>query len=168
MGPDEHFQACLDVARSRRDPWSAGVAAAADYRFAAEQLVGHRRDLRGHRKRVRGALRELSHRCKSLDSALRAQQGAEVRRSAGQLCLGLLTILIILMGWGDCMLVRRFIEGFQIIGKLEDSHVWLPEDAEPPESFDSLLLERTSLLPACSRRHEPEDEAFLWDSLQEG
>ncbi len=65
------------------------------------------------------------------------------------------------------MLVRRFIEGFQIIGKLEDSHVWLLEDAEPPESFDTLLRERTSLMQACGRRHDPEDEAFLWDSLQE-
>ena len=95
MGQDEHFMACLEMARTRADPWSAGVAADADYRFAAEQLVTHRHDLRAHRKRVRGALRELSKRCKPLDSALRARQGPEVQRAAGRTCLGLLNIPVI-------------------------------------------------------------------------
>ncbi len=86
------------MARTGADAWSAGVAADADYRLAAEQLVTHRHDLRAHRKRVRGALRELSNRCKPLDSALRARQGPEVQRAAGRTCPGLLHIPVI--RWG--------------------------------------------------------------------
>ncbi len=51
------------------------------------------------------------------------------------------------------------------MGRLKDSHIWLPEGAGLPESNGDLRRVRPSLMRACAKRHDKEDEAFLWESL---
>ena len=67
------------------------------------------------------------------------------------------------MGWRDWKLMTRFLVGFQVVGVLEDSHIWSPVDVIQPESDGALLQEREALMTEMLRRQPNKDTTFLWD-----
>ena len=60
-----------------------------------------RESIHAHRERTGGALVELGHCGGGLDRALGHQQNLDIQRAAGDLCLGFITVLVILQGWRD-------------------------------------------------------------------
>jgi hypothetical protein len=96
-------------------------------------------------------LSEVAKRCKGLDEELRKHQSPAVKRAAGKINVGLLTMIVILIGWADWMLPMRFHIGFQAVGLLEDSHLWSLVDEGQPEGMDEILHERDALLRECAR-----------------
>ena len=122
--PEEHFQACVQVAKNHNDPWESDVTPENDLKFAADMLLGNWENLRRHMRSIAPALRELGYRCKGLDKHLRSFQSAAVRRSAHPINIGFMVLAIIIMGWPDWMPPLRFIIGFQVVGRFEESHIW--------------------------------------------
>ena len=110
------------------------------------------------------AIDDLSIRCADLDRQLRKQQPPSVRRVAGKISIGLMTVLSLLMQWPDHQLPMRFVIGFQAVGDLEVSHVWkqLTETSEPVAFTKQ---ERTEYLKSIAARPMDEYTDFIWDSL---
>ena len=90
-----------DSVYQRTDPWSASVRADPDFEFAAEQTVQHLPDLASYRNGTKGLMEELAHRTASLSAAVASYQKSTVAQVAGQVKLGLMTVLMLLALWPD-------------------------------------------------------------------
>ncbi len=128
-------------AEHRRDPWSLRAAVDLDLAFAAGQTVAYALTIRARHQHLRGMFRELSRRCRPLSGHLRWFQPTHVKRVAGKLSLGLVAVACLLMLWADCRMVGRFLGGFQVLERLEESNLWdLAEFPDPEPS--QVVLER--------------------------
>ena len=127
------FTACTSMVQDGRNPWNHTTPVTADLDFAAQQVIQHAPNLLAFRECTSSALEELSVRCTGLDKQLRQHQPPTVRRVAGKISVGLMTVSSLLMHWPDHQLPMRFIVGFQAVGDLEVSHVWrqLDQTTEP-------------------------------------
>ena len=98
----EHLNYAVGLAENERDPLGLKPCSDPDLRFAAEDLVTHRHKIRERRKRQKRILFDLAKRCEGLDEELRKHQSDAVKRAAGKINVGLLTMIVILIGWADC------------------------------------------------------------------
>lgn len=160
----EHLARAQDLARRGKSPWTEIAAADNDLRFAAADLLANRNRLREHRQATRKAFSELADRCAPLTTQLRQFQPPSVKRIAGNVNLGLVAVLVILMAWPDWKLPQRFVEGFQVVGELELSHVWEPQALPPPLPKPDLLAASRRLIASVEAERPQEEIAFIWDS----
>ena len=76
-------------------------------------------------------------------------------------------LAIIIMVWPGWMLPLRFTIGSQVVGRLEESHLWSSVSVVEPERESTLLAEVPQLLREIECRPPNEDTQFLFDSLME-
>ena len=134
-----------------RNPWRHATPVAADFDFAAQQVIKHAPGLLAFRQCTSNALEDLSVRCAGLDRQLQKRQPQTIRRVAGKISIGFMTVVALLMQWPDHQLPMRFVVGFQAVGDLEVSHVWreLNETTEPRPFTEE---ERTDYLKSIAAR----------------
>ena len=168
VGERAHLARCIEFANAGRLPFDDEYVAPVDLRYAAFATVafawagGNR--LRQWRESCAGALRELSQRLAPVSRALRLWQSPSVHAVAQNTHIALICVLTWVMGWPDWRLAQRFVTGFNIVGRLEETGVWERCESSEPVSEDRLLAESTALLRSRDKRRIDPEVEFLWDS----
>ena len=115
LDPDQHFE--LAVARANNPlPTEALPVLDADLRFAGACSAHWRGDLRAKRKQAIGALKELKSRLASTTALLVQHQADPIRQVTQGRDLALLSLLILLMSWGDTSYPMGLIAGLPAVG----------------------------------------------------
>ena len=138
-GPIEHLKAAIGVAAAAALPASRRVPAEPDLRFAAAALVADHDRLGDRRRQSIKAVRELAERCSRTSRVLARAQPGTVAAVAGDINVFMVAVLFIVMRWPDRWLPYRFITGFQVIGEVEHTGVFMPMPGAESESPESLL-----------------------------
>ena len=93
-----------------------------------------------------------------------------VQPSSGDVNVGMVAVLLLLIAWGDWRLAQRFVTGFQLIGRLERTGVFREANvADEVWSRDKLCEHSRKMLKTIDHdKGVPEHETqFLWDSCIE-
>ena len=168
IGKEQHFDKCRQFGAAGQLPFDADYAPPIDLRFAAFATValtvaGEGR-LRRWRQAGAGSLKELSQRLQPLSRALRRWQSHSVHAVAKNVHVALICVLTWVMGWPDWRLAQRFITGFDIIGRLEETGIWKRCESQEPISEGQLLMESSVMLQGMTSRRPDVEATFLWES----
>ena len=166
LGRDDHFSAAQALADAGASPWAEAASADYDLRFAAAELVRWRKQLRCRRQATSRAVAELSMRCEPLGEHLRRRQPPSVAKIACRVHVGLIAVLVLVMGWPDWRLPSRFLDGFQVVGTLERTHIFEEQSLEPPIPKSELLANSLSLIASIETDKPHEEIDFIWESCQ--
>ena len=91
-----------------------------------------------------------------------------VRRVAGCLNLGLIAVLCVILKWPDQKLTRRFITGFQVIGKLEETGIFPPcERVKAMERSQLMAGAATEATLGLMKYRDPTDAKELIDAAKD-
>ena len=133
----EGFRSHLDAASLLPFPPDSRLRAAAlsdDLRCAAAFAVRMGPQLDEWRRRGLDDLRAISERLRPVSVRINELMSSTVRLIASGVNTAFMAAVIDAIGWLDVDLVKRFVEGFSIIGDIPDSGVY-----RPIEAIDSLV-----------------------------
>ena len=99
-----------------------------------------------------------------MSNKLKEHQVPTVRAVAGQIHVGLVAVLVLVLEWPDWEMPARFITGFQTTGTLELSHIY--DQATPPEPrrIGEVLAEAPKLLASMQNWPVDPEVDFIWQS----
>ena len=164
---DQHYAEAIRKASLSELPDLEAIDFNEDLSFAAAETVRSRKDLRSRRQRDARALSELASRMRQADQHLKKFQPPEIAGVAGKVAVAFIAVVCIIIRWPDWRLPRRFIEGFQAIGRLERTGVMPSREPAECKTRQALFDAQGEVKAALSAKIGNEAE-FLWEaSLQE-
>ena len=160
-GARRHLREALDIARHFHDPSNAPIPAEEDLRYAAIVTVNKGEWLRKFRCDSAKRLRAVAQPCSSLNRHFLGMQHPAVASISGSVNIVFIAILIIIMRWPDRKLPRRFVIGFNIAGRVEESGVFPKQVSGIGMSTDILLQRHEQRLREWGRQPPDKHVEFL-------
>ncbi len=165
LDPDHHFTLAVDRA-SQPLPTEALPILDDDLRFAGSCSARWRGDLRAKRKQAIGALKELKARLASTTALLIQHQPDPIKQVTQGRDFALLSILILVMSWGDTSYPMGLITGLPAVGFAPHYNVFPRQPATPISQLE-VLEDWESHNASILRSLKPgKDDQFLLSQSQ--
>ena len=160
LDPDDHFTLAVHRA-SLPLPTESLPVMDDDLKFAGTCLACWRGDLRRRRAQAIGAMKELKSRLASTTALLARHQTEAIQQVTQGRDLALVTLLILMMSWGDTGYPFGLITGLPAVGFAPCYNVFPPQ-ASSQLSFADVIHDWESHNSAILRTIKPgKDDAFL-------
>ena len=157
---DEHFR--LSLARAQLPlPTEALPVLDEDLRFAAWAVAKHRGSLRTMRQAAMGAMAELKSRWARVTEVLKSHQAVPIAQVTASRDLGLVSLLILLMSWGDTGYPFGLICGLPAVGFAPHYGVFPKQPAAPLRLSDVLEGWEGHNKAMLARLKPSKDDVFL-------
>ena len=161
LDPDEHFHQARLRAAAGPLPTEAPPILDSDLEFAGHCHAHWRGRMRTNREHALRALKELKERMKSTTAVLVTHQPVAIQQVTAGRDLGLLTILLLLISWGDTGYPFGLIKGLPAVGFAPPYQVFPQQPADrltfwkdwkPTTHPSSVVCVQVSVTPSCYRR----------------
>ena len=153
-GKDWH----IDNLASLPHPFSVDPPLEWDVKFAVEYTVEmvDNGKLKDFRESAIVATRKVAELLRPASRAARRHQSKRVQLVAGAMNIPMMAFMVTFCAWPDADIVRKYIEGFELMGEIQSTGVFRPVDRPQQMELDELLRTAGSWHDSVFSRPEPD------------